>query len=98
MMHELAQPIALAAIADLLGVTPPPVEEWAQVSDTIMRSMDGGLDPDLIEPGRLAHQQLSDLVASWFTTTGRPRLLGHGRARPQRRPPSTRPTRGTRPV
>lgn len=81
-MRELAQPIALAAIADLLGVTPPPVEEWAQVSDTIMRSMDGGLDPDLIEPGRLARQQLSDLVASWFTTTGRPAgLLGHVRAR-----------------
>ncbi|OQQ15534.1 hypothetical protein B0675_27010 [Streptomyces sp. M41(2017)] len=80
-MRELAQPIALAAIADLLGVTPPPVEEWVQVSDTIMRSMDGGLDPGLIEPGRRARQQLSYLVASWFTTTGRPTgLLGHVRA------------------
>ncbi|MEU8793516.1 cytochrome P450 [Streptomyces sp. NPDC048643] len=52
------------------------------MSDTIMRSMDAGLDPDLIEPGRRACQQLSDLVASWFTTTGRPTgLLGNVRAR-----------------
>ena len=80
-MRELAQPVALAAIADLLGVTPPPLAEWAQISDTIMRSMDAGLDPDLIEPGRRARAQLSDLVASWFTTTGRPSgLLGHVRA------------------
>ncbi|WP_406368755.1 cytochrome P450 [Streptomyces sp. NBC_00647] len=81
-MRDLAQPVALASIADLLGVTPPPVAEWAQVSDTIMRSMDGGLNPDLIEPGRRAREQLSEIVASWFTTTGRPTgLLGHVRAR-----------------
>ncbi|MGW2826399.1 cytochrome P450 [Streptomyces sp. NPDC001443] len=81
-MRELAQPVALAAIADLLGVTPPPLEEWAEISDTIMRSMDAGLDPELLEPGRRARAQLSDLVDSWFTTTGRAAgLLGHVRAR-----------------
>ncbi|MFE2470546.1 cytochrome P450 [Streptomyces mirabilis] len=81
-MRELAQPVALDAIADLLGVTPPPLTEWVQVSDTIMRSMDGGLNPDLVEPGRAAREKLSELVASWFTTTGSPaRLLGHVRAR-----------------
>ncbi|MEU2730584.1 cytochrome P450 [Streptomyces griseoviridis] len=81
-MRELAQPVALNAIADLLGVTPPPLSAWVQVSDTIMRSMDGGLNPDLVEPGRLARERLSGLVASWFTTTGSPAgLLGHVRAR-----------------
>ncbi|MCX4598394.1 cytochrome P450 [Streptomyces sp. NBC_01549] len=81
-MRELAQPVALVAIADLLGVTPPPLEEWAEISDTIMRSMDAGLNPELIEPGRRARAQLSDLVDSWFTTTGQPAgLLGHVRAR-----------------
>ncbi|MGW4983585.1 cytochrome P450 [Streptomyces mirabilis] len=81
-MRELAQPVALDAIADLLGVTPPPLTEWMQVSDTIMRSMDGGLNPDLVEPGRLAREKLSELVASWFTATGSPAgLLGHVRAR-----------------
>ncbi|GAB1331663.1 cytochrome P450 [Streptomyces sennicomposti] len=80
-MRELAQPVALTAIADLLGVTPPPLAEWAAISDTIMRSMDAGLNPELIEPGRRARAQLSDLVASWFTTTGQPTgLLGHVRA------------------
>lgn len=81
-MRELAQPVALDAIADLLGVTPPPLSAWVQVSDTIMRSMDGGLNPDLVEPGRLAREKLSELVASWFTTTGSPAgLLGHVRTR-----------------
>jgi cytochrome P450 len=81
-MSELAQPVALASIADLLGVTPPPLSEWAPVSDTIMRSMDGGLNPDLIEPGRQAKQHLSDLVESWFNASGRPTgLLGQVRAR-----------------
>ncbi|MDQ0904090.1 cytochrome P450 [Streptomyces canus] len=81
-MRELAQPVALAAIADLLGVSPPSVSEWAPVSDTIMRSMDGGLNPELIEPGRQAKQSLSDLVESWFQDSGHPTgLLGHVRAR-----------------
>ncbi|MEU1273571.1 cytochrome P450 [Streptomyces sp. NPDC005799] len=80
-MRELAQPVALAAISDLLGVTPPPLAEWAAISDTIMRSMDAGLNPELIEPGRRARAQLSELVDSWFTTTGRSSgLLGHVRA------------------
>ncbi|MBC2868608.1 cytochrome P450 [Streptomyces mexicanus] len=81
-MRELAQPVALAAIAGLLGVSPPSLAEWAAISDTVMRSMDAGLNPALIEPGRRARAQLSDLVASWFTTTGRPTgLLGQVRAR-----------------
>ncbi|MGV4891993.1 cytochrome P450 [Streptomyces viridosporus] len=81
-MRDLAQPVALAAIADLLGVTPPPACEWAQVSDTIMRSMDGGLNLALVEPGRLAKEHLSALVGSWFEASSRSAgLLGHVRAR-----------------
>ncbi|MGW2892640.1 cytochrome P450 [Streptomyces griseoruber] len=83
-MRELAQPVALNAIADLLGVSPPPLSAWVKVSDTIMRSMDGGLNADLVEPGRRAREELSKLVASWFTATatGSPAgLLGHVRAR-----------------
>ncbi|MFI5979050.1 cytochrome P450 [Streptomyces sp. NPDC051452] len=81
-MRELAQPVALNAIADLLGVSPPPLSAWVEVSDTIMRSMDGGLNPGLVEPGRRAREELSNLVASWFTATGSTAgLLGHVRAR-----------------
>jgi len=78
-MAEIAVPLSVAVVTDLLGVEPPPYEEFAAVSDAIMRSMDGGLDPVLVEPGRIARQQLSELVDSWFTTSSRPGLLAQVR-------------------
>ncbi|MGY3341070.1 cytochrome P450 [Streptomyces filamentosus] len=76
---EIAVPLSVAAVADLLGVEPPPYGEFAAVSDAIMRSMDGGLDPALVEPGRVARRQLSDLVDSWFTASAQPGLLARVR-------------------
>ncbi|MFI8951203.1 cytochrome P450 [Streptomyces sp. NPDC053750] len=76
---ELAVPLSVAVVADLLGVEPPPYGEFAAVSDAIMRSMDGGLNPTLVEPGRIARQQLSDLVDSWFAASARPGLLARVR-------------------
>ncbi|MFJ2789893.1 cytochrome P450 [Streptomyces sp. NPDC087290] len=76
---EIAVPLSVAVVADLLGVEPPPYGEFAAVSDAIMRSMDGGLDPALVEPGRVARQQLSDLVDSWFEASARPGLLARVR-------------------
>ncbi|PLW72023.1 cytochrome P450 [Streptomyces sp. DJ] len=78
-VSEIAVPLSVAVVADLLGVEPPPYAEFAEVSDTIMRSMDGGLDPSLVEPGRIARRQLSDLVDSWFTASARPGLLARVR-------------------
>ncbi|MEU6405914.1 cytochrome P450 [Streptomyces sp. NPDC046985] len=72
---EIAVPVSVAVVADLLGVEPPPYGEFAAVSDAIMRSMDGGLNPALVEPGRVARQRLSDLVDSWFAASTRPGLL-----------------------
>ncbi|MEW2248612.1 cytochrome P450 [Streptomyces sp. NPDC006975] len=72
---ELAVPLSVAVVADLLGVEPPPYAEFAAVSDAIMRSMDGGLDPSLVEPGRIARQRLSELVDGWFAASSRPGLL-----------------------
>ncbi|MGG7568829.1 cytochrome P450 [Streptomyces sirii] len=74
-VSEVAVPLSVAVVADQLGVEPPPYAEFAAVSDAIMRSMDGGLDPSLVEPGRVARQQLSDLVDSWFTASARAGLL-----------------------
>ncbi|MER5440828.1 cytochrome P450 [Streptomyces sp. NPDC002790] len=74
-MAEIAVPLSVAVVSDLLGVEAPPYEEFAAVSDAIMRSMDGGLNPTLVEPGRVARQQLSDLVDYWFTASSRPGLL-----------------------
>lgn len=76
---EIAVPLSVAVVADLLGVEPPPYGEFAAVSDAIMRSMDGGLNPALVEPGRVARQQLSDLVDSWFVASARPGLLARVR-------------------
>jgi cytochrome P450 len=76
---EVAVPLSVAVVADLLGVEPPPYREFAAVSDAIMRSMDGGLNPALIEPGRVARGQLSDLVDSWFAASARPGLLARVR-------------------
>ncbi|MGA4846595.1 cytochrome P450 [Streptomyces sp. G5(2025)] len=76
---EIAVPLSVAVVADLLGVEPPPYGEFAAVSDAIMRSMDGGLNPSLVEPGRVARQQLSDLVDSWFAASPRPGLLARVR-------------------
>ncbi|MFJ5119989.1 cytochrome P450 [Kitasatospora sp. NPDC088548] len=72
---EIAVPLSVAVVANVLGVEPPPYGEFAAVSDAIMRSMDGGLNPALVEPGRIARQQLSDLVDSWFAASARPGLL-----------------------
>ncbi|MEU9891846.1 cytochrome P450 [Sphaerisporangium sp. NPDC051011] len=79
-VSEIAVPLSVAVVADLLGVEPPPYAEFAAISDAIMRSMDGGLDPSLVEPGRIARQQLSDLVDSWFAASARPGLLARVRA------------------
>ncbi|WP_459740876.1 cytochrome P450 [Streptomyces sp. E-15] len=76
---EVAVPLSVAVVADLLGVEPPPYGEFAAVSDAIMRSMDGGLNPALVGPGRIARQQLSDLVDSWFAASARPGLLARVR-------------------
>jgi cytochrome P450 len=76
---EIAVPLSVAVVADLLGVEPPPYGEFAAVSDAIMRSMDGGLNPALVEPGRIARRQLSDLVDSWFAASAGPGLLARVR-------------------
>jgi cytochrome P450 len=78
-MADLASPLSVAVISDLLGVDEPELASFAQVSDAIMRSMDGGLDRTVVEPGRVARLELSTLVESWFTTSSRPGLLSHVR-------------------
>ncbi|GAA4238074.1 hypothetical protein GCM10022254_52450 [Actinomadura meridiana] len=74
-MAELAVPLAVTVVADLLGVQAPPHQEYAAISEAIMRSMDGGLDPAVVEPGQAARRALSDLVASWWDASERPGVL-----------------------
>lgn len=74
-LSEVAAPLSLYVISELLGVDPPELDSFAAVSDAIMRSMDAGLVPETVEPGRRARQELSALVGRWFQATGRPGLL-----------------------
>lgn len=78
-MREVAQPLAVAVISDLLGIDAPEHQAFAAISDAIMRSMDGGLDPAVAEPGRIAREQLNVLVASWFAASSRDGLLAYVR-------------------
>lgn len=78
-MAEVAAPLSVAVVSDLLGVDEPGIGSFAAVSDAIMRSMDAGLDPATIEPGRAARRELSALVESWFRDSERPGLLSHVR-------------------
>lgn len=78
-MAEVAAPLSVAVVSDLLGVDEPDIGSFAAVSDAIMRSMDAGLDPATVEPGRAARRELSALVESWFRDSGRPGLLSHVR-------------------
>jgi cytochrome P450 len=75
LIGEVAEPLSLRVVCDLLGVAEPGLTSFAAVSDAIMRSMDAGLDPALAEPGRRARGELTALVASWFSQARRPGLL-----------------------
>ncbi|WP_143531888.1 cytochrome P450 [Saccharothrix sp. ALI-22-I] len=78
-MADIAAPLSVAVVSDLLGVDEPDIGSFASVSDAIMRSMDAGLDPETAEPGRKARQELNALVESWFRDSERPGLLSHVR-------------------
>lgn len=79
LMADIAAPLSVAVVSDLLGVDEPEIGSFAAASDAIMRSMDAGLDPATAEPGRRARQKLSALVDSWFCNSERPGLLSHVR-------------------
>ena len=76
-MCDLARPLALMVIADLLGIDEPAVDSFEQVSDMVMRSMDGRLDPSLAEAGIAARDQLTALVGGWSASSTRSGLLSH---------------------
>ncbi|MFD8967135.1 cytochrome P450 [Streptomyces sp. NPDC059568] len=78
-MADLAAPLSVSVVSDLLGVDEPGLASFVRTSDAIMRSMDGGLDVSVVEPGRVARLELNALVESWFAASGRPGLLSHVR-------------------
>nr|WP_296074666.1 cytochrome P450 [uncultured Actinoplanes sp.] len=72
---EIAQPVALTAICDLLGVPEPPVRSFADLSDALVLGMDAGLRPELLEPATAARKQVSEMIATWHAAGRLPGLL-----------------------
>ena len=78
-MADLAVPLSLSVVTDLLGVDVPDVDSFVEVSETIMRSMDAGIAPTTVNPGLWAREELNRLVDGWFRASGRSGLLSHVR-------------------
>ncbi|MFE4516472.1 cytochrome P450 [Kitasatospora sp. NPDC056783] len=72
---EVARPVALNAVCRLLGVEPPPVAAFAEQSDALVRGMDAGLLPEVLEPAMAARARINELMVEWFTATRTPGLL-----------------------
>lgn len=74
-VEDIASPVSLSVICELLGVVEPEPAYFSAVSNAIMESMDSGLVPERAGPGRRARGELTALVGSWFHAGGRPGLL-----------------------
>jgi cytochrome P450 len=72
---EVARPITLRAVSRLLGIEPPEVERFAELSDAVERGMDAALIPEALEPAIEARGQLNRLIGSLYAEGARPGLL-----------------------
>ncbi|MFD0204150.1 MULTISPECIES: cytochrome P450 [Saccharothrix] len=77
-MDEFVQPLALAAITEVLGVTLPDENRFTAISADIVDSMDYALRPDTVEPGRTARTALAELAGRWLDEdTTKPGVVRH---------------------
>jgi cytochrome P450 len=65
-MTGFAEPFALAAICDFLGVEPPNYATLAPIAYAKMQGMDAVLRPERQEPAAKARAKLSDIIDAWF--------------------------------
>ncbi|WP_285750857.1 cytochrome P450 [Lentzea sp. NBRC 105346] len=72
---DVARPVALDAVCALLGIDPPPAHTFAPLADALVRGMDAGLLPEVLEPAMAARAELNDLIAGWFAGSGDGGLL-----------------------
>jgi cytochrome P450 len=64
-VRALARPVALRAVARLLG-NDPGDDTFADVADAVVRSMDLGLHPDAERDGLDARRRMDRLIEEWF--------------------------------
>jgi cytochrome P450 len=62
---DVARPVALNAITGLLGVDPPALTGFVDLTKAVEAGMDGHLAPGSAGPARQARREIDDLVRSW---------------------------------
>lgn len=67
-MREISAPLSLRITCELLGVEEPEINSYLRISDDIAHQMDGGLNPEYIEPGNIARKKFDVLVEKWFAS------------------------------
>ncbi|MEV0196855.1 cytochrome P450 [Nonomuraea sp. NPDC050691] len=66
-VDEVATPLTVATICDLLGVDPPDPGWLRRVSPPVIDTMDAGLRPEVIPAGLAARAELDELIERWMT-------------------------------
>ncbi|MER5265390.1 cytochrome P450 [Actinosynnema sp. NPDC002837] len=65
-VHDVAEPLALQAVADLYGIGfPADHQRYRETSRTMVLGMDSGLDPTRLEPALAARGALNELITGW---------------------------------
>ena len=67
-MRRISAPLSLRITCELLGVPEPDLFSYLRISDDIAHQMDGGLNPDYLEPGNEARKKLNIIVEQWFSS------------------------------
>lgn len=66
-VREVAVPLTVETICDVLGVDPPDLDWLAGVSPPVIDTMDAGLRPEVIPAGLAARAELDALMERWMS-------------------------------
>jgi cytochrome P450 len=65
-VHDLAIPLTVETICEVLGVTEPDPDWLNAVSPPVIDTMDGGLRPEVMPAGVAARAELDELMERWM--------------------------------
>ncbi|MEV0595209.1 cytochrome P450 [Nonomuraea cavernae] len=66
-VHEVAIPLTVETICDLLGVDPPDLDWLNSVSPPVVDTMDAGLRPEVMPAGIAARAEIDAVIEQWMT-------------------------------
>ncbi|MEU8249609.1 cytochrome P450 [Nonomuraea sp. NPDC048916] len=66
-VHEVAVPLTVQTICDLLGVDPPGLDWLNSVSPPVIDTMDAGLRPEVMPAGIAARAEIDEVIERWMT-------------------------------